>query len=50
LQYAIIVGATAVALAAIAESLPTKLTDNLRSGVAAAVGVVAGHAAMTWWM
>lgn len=48
-QYAVICGAAAAGLAAIAESLPSKITDNLRSGVAAAVGVVASHAAIVWW-
>lgn len=48
-QYAVICGVAASGLAAIAESLPSKITDNLRSGVAAAVGVVTAHALVVWW-
>lgn len=41
---AICCGGVAVTLAAIAESLPSRINDNIRVGVAAAVGLITMHA------
>lgn len=48
-EVALVCGTSAALIGQIAESLPSTITDNLRVGVAAAVGVVAAHAAMTGW-
>jgi len=46
---ALICGITAALVGAVAESIATSVTDNLRVGVASAVGVVAAHYAVAPW-
>jgi len=46
---ALICGVTAALVGAVAESIATSVTDNLRVGVAAALGVVAAHFAVAGW-
>jgi phytol kinase len=41
---ALVCGGTAAILAALAESLPSRINDNIRVGVTAAIGVVVAHA------
>ncbi len=43
-------GGAAALAGAVAESLPTEITDNLRVGVAAAVAVVVTHFALAGWL
>lgn len=43
---AVLCGTTAASAGAVAESLPVKVTDNLRVGVAAALAVIAAHFAI----
>jgi dolichol kinase len=49
LASAAISASAAALLAAVAESLPVRLTDNLRVGVAAAVGMIGVHVAFLGW-
>jgi len=49
MEMAFVCGITATVAGAIAESISTSLTDNLRVGVAAAVGVVAANYAAAGW-
>jgi dolichol kinase len=46
LLLAVLCGTAAAIVGSIAESWPTRITDNLRVGVAAAVSVVAAHFAL----
>jgi dolichol kinase len=43
---AVVCGSTAAFLAAIAESFPSRINDNIRVGVTAALGVATAHALM----
>ena len=48
---ALFVGGAATLLAAVCESLKSRIDDNIRVGVAAGVGVVIAHyAAAAWWV
>jgi farnesol kinase len=49
LAMAAICGTSAALAGALAESIPTKITDNLRVGVASALGVIAAHYATAGW-
>jgi hypothetical protein len=43
---ALVCGISAALLGGLAESVPSKITDNLRVGLAAAAGVVLAHTAL----
>lgn len=49
-EHAFVVGASATFLAAVCESVRSRIDDNIRVGVAAGFGVVAAHFATAWWM
>ena len=46
---ALVCGGSATVIAAIAESLPSRINDNIRVGVAAAVTVATAHAVVVGW-
>lgn len=47
---AVICGVSAALCGSLAESLPTRITDNLRVGIAASVAVIIAHYAAAGWL